>query len=72
MGEWINCFTDISTQEAGTVTQKLDLDQMSERSIRIILKDTCIFLNIHMYIYDYTHFLLQILGLFILYDLYIY
>ena len=41
MGEWINCFTDISTQEACTVTQKLDLDQMSERSIRI-LKDTYI------------------------------
>ena len=39
MGEWINCFTDIKTQEACTVTQKLDLDQMSERSIRI-LKDT--------------------------------
>ena len=35
----INCFADISTQEACTVTQKLDLDQMSERSIRI-LKDT--------------------------------
>ena len=56
MGEWINCFTDISTQEACTVTQKLDLDQMSERSIRT-LKDR--------YIYDYTHFLLQILGLFV-------
>ena len=37
-----------------------DLDQMSERSIGI-LKDT--------YIYDYTHFLLQILGLFISYIL---
>ena len=48
MGEWINCFTDISTQEACTVTQKLDLDQMSERSI----------------LYN-THFLLQILGLFV-------
>ena len=60
MGELINCFTDISTREACTVTQKLDLDQMSERSLRI-LKDT--------YIYDYTHFLLQILGLFILYIL---
>ena len=58
MGEWINCFTDISTQASCTVTQKLDLDQMSERSIRI-LKDT--------YIYDYTHFLLQILGLFVSY-----
>ena len=60
MGEWINCFTDISTREACTVTQKLDLDQMSERSI-CILKDT--------YIYDYTLFLLQILGLFISYIL---
>ena len=50
MGAWINCFTDISTQEACRVTQKLDLDQMSERSIGI--------LKIH--IYDYTHFLLQI------------
>ena len=39
MGEWINCFTDISTQEACTVTQNLDLDQMSNGSIRI-LKDT--------------------------------
>ena len=44
MGEWINCFTDISTQEACTVTQKLDLYQMSERSIRI-LKDTYITLT---------------------------
>ena len=60
MGESINCFTDISTQEVCTVIQKLDLDQMSERSI-CILKDT--------YIYDYTHFLLQILGLFISYIL---
>ena len=34
-----NCFTDISTQEACRVTQKLDVDQMSERRIRI-LKDT--------------------------------
>ena len=40
MGEWINCFTDISTQEGCKVIQKLDLDQMSERSIRCILKDT--------------------------------
>ena len=38
MGEWIICFTDISTQEACMVTQELDLDQMSERSI-CILKD---------------------------------
>ena len=37
MGEWISCFTDVSTQEACTVTQKLDLDQMSERSIRIMI-----------------------------------
>ena len=59
MGESINCFTDISTQEACTVTQKLDLDQMSERSIRI-LKDT---------LYDYIHFLLLVLGLFVLYRL---
>ena len=44
MGEWINCFTDISTQETCTVTQKLDLDQMSERSI-VILKDTYIGLH---------------------------
>ena len=35
----IDCSADASTQEACTVTQKLDLDQMSERSIRI-LKDT--------------------------------
>ena len=48
MGEWISCFTDISTQEGCRVTQKLDLDQMSERSI----------------LYN-THFLLQILGLFV-------
>ena len=44
------------------VTQKLDLDQMSERSIHI-LKDK--------YIYGYAHFLLHILGLFISY-IYIY
>jgi len=55
--KWV---TDISSQEACTVTQKLDVDQMSERNIRI-LKDT------HIYIYDYTHFLLQILDLFISY-----
>ena len=30
----IDCFADISTRETCTVTQKLDLDQMSERSIR--------------------------------------
>ena len=36
----IDCFADISTQEACTVTQQLDLDQMSaERRIRI-RKDT--------------------------------
>ena len=34
----IYCFVDISTQEVCSVTQKLDLDQVSERSIRI-LKD---------------------------------
>ena len=62
MGEWINCFTDISAQEGCRVTQKLDLDQMSDRSI-LILKD------IYIYIYDYTHFLLQIWGLFISYIL---
>ena len=39
MGKWINGFTNISTQEACMVSQKLDLDQMSERSIHI-LKDT--------------------------------
>ena len=57
MGEWINCFTDISTQEACTVTQKLDLHQMSERSIRI-LKDTYIWLHS-----------LSVLGLFVSYIL---
>ena len=35
----IDCFADISIREACTVTQKLDLDQMSERNIRT-LKDT--------------------------------
>ena len=30
----IDCFADISTREACTVTQKLDLDQMSEKNIR--------------------------------------
>ena len=42
MGEYtIDCFADIGTREACTVTppQKLDLDQMSESNIRI-LKDT--------------------------------
>ena len=60
MGEWINCLTDISTREACRVTQKLDLDQMSERSI-----------GMHMegHIYDYRHLLLQILGLFVSYIL---
>ena len=58
MGEssTIDCFANIITQEACTVTQKLDLDQMSDRSIRILeLKDQ-------------TRFLLQILGLFASYD----
>jgi len=41
--KWVSG-SDISTQEACTVTQKLDLDQMSERSIRI-LKDTYIWLH---------------------------
>ena len=59
MGESINCFTDISTQEACTVTQKLDLHQMSERRIRI-WKDTT---RIN------RHLLLQILGLFVSYIL---
>ena len=48
----IDCFADVSTQEACTVTQKRDLDQMSERSIRTLTeghKD------------DQTHFLLQII-----------
>ena len=37
----MDCLADISTQEACRVTQKLDLDQMSERNIYIcILKDT--------------------------------
>ena len=42
------------------VTQKLDLDQMSERSI-----------GMHMegHIYDYRHLLLQILGLLVWYIL---
>ena len=48
------------TQEACSFTQKLDLDQMSERSI-------CILTDTYIYIYDYSHFLLQILGLFISY-----
>ena len=42
------------------VTEKVDLDQMSERSIHI-LKDT--------HLHDYTHLLLQILGLFVSYIL---
>ena len=32
----IDCFAGISTQEECTVTQKLDLDQMSERSMYLI------------------------------------
>ena len=43
-GESINCFTDISTEEACTVTQKLDLNKISGRSIHI-LKDTYIQLH---------------------------
>ncbi len=42
--EIVYCFADIRTQEACTVTQKLDLDQISERSIRT-LKDTNITLS---------------------------
>ena len=54
MGEYmINCFANISIKEAYRVTQKLDLDVMSERSTRT-LKDKN----------DKTYFLLQILGLF--------
>ena len=50
----IDCFANISTQEACMVTQKVDLDQMSEGSIC----RTQVWLN----------FLLQILGLSALYD----
>ena len=32
----IDCFADVSTQEACTVTEKLGLDQTSERSIRTL------------------------------------
>ena len=40
VSKWvIVCFADVGTQEACTVIQKLDLDLMSERSIRT-LKDT--------------------------------
>ena len=39
----IDRFADFSAEEAGTVTQKLDLDQMSKRSIPI-LKDTHIYI----------------------------
>ena len=46
-------FADISTQEVCRVTQKLDLDQVCERSIPILKETNMI-----------KHFLLQILGLF--------
>ena len=55
MGEWINCFTDISTQEACTVTQKLYLDQMPERSRRI-LKDTYILHSFSVANFGFIHF----------------
>ena len=48
----IDCFADVSTQEACTVTQKLDLDQMSKWSIRI-LKDTHTHTHTHTHIYIY-------------------
>ena len=51
-----DCFADISTREACTVTQKLDLDQMSDE-----LKEH-VYTEVHTY--EKTHFLLQILGLF--------
>ena len=35
----IDCFADITTQEACTVTQKIDLDQLFDKNIRM-LKDT--------------------------------
>ena len=54
----IDCFADISTRDGCTVTQKLDLDQTSERNIRT-LKDT----NIVK-----LAFLLHVLGLFTSYD----
>jgi len=54
----IDCFADISIRDGCTVTQKLDLDQMSERSRRT-LKDTNIIK---------LTFLLHILGFFASYD----
>jgi len=53
-----DCFADISTRAACTVTQKLDLDQMCKWGMRSP-KDT--------YMLE-TYFLLQIWGLFASYD----
>ena len=54
-----DCFADISTREERTVTQKLDLDQMSEMTE---------YTHTERHKYHNTHFLLQILGLFTSYD----
>ena len=63
----IDCFADINTREACTVTQKLDLDHnvWKERGMRTVChwsRDTNQFKVLK------THFLLQILGLFVSYD----
>ena len=55
----VNCFADISTWEVCIVTQKLALDQMSEKSI---------IMNTKGHKSDKSHFLLQILGLFTSYN----
>ena len=53
MGKWINHFTEMSTREACMVTQKLDLGQMSERSLHI-LKDTyTIMLTFKFWVYSF-------------------
>ena len=56
MGEWINCFTDISTKGYSEIRSKSNVWKE-----HIYIERT--------HIYDYTHFRLQILGLFVSYVL---
>ena len=56
----IHCFANTTLRKrARLLTQKLDLDQMSERNM---------YIHTEGHIYDKTHLLLQIVGLFASYD----
>ena len=53
---WTDCFADISTPEACTVIQKLDLDQMPDRSIRTPKDTSMTKLKFGVYSFHVTQF----------------